>query len=225
MELICSHCKTPFKKKNKEYNRLVRNNQRNFYCNHKCASDSKKSGIECIRECLWCRKQFVSTTHKKYKKCCSTDCARKYSQSKVNTRNISVALKKMYETGTLIAPNKKKEEYWLCCKYCGKTFSSRKKTIKTCSRECAKKGMSVGGKTSASAQKRRSKNEILFYEMCKKTYPDAICNEPIFNGWDADVIIPSKKIAILWNGVWHRKKITHAHSLSQVKNRYRINIK
>ena len=47
----------------------------------------------------------------------------------------------------------------------------------------------------------------------------------MFNGWDADVIIPSIKVAVMWNGVWHYKKITEAHSVKQVQNRDRIKIK
>lgn len=47
-------------------------------------------------------------------------------------------------------------------------------------------------------------------------------NERIFLGWDADVIIPNLKIAILWDGPWHRKKITEKHSLIQVQNRDKL---
>ena len=47
----------------------------------------------------------------------------------------------------------------------------------------------------------------------------------MFNGWDADVIIEDYKIAVMWNGVWHYKKITENHSVEQVKNRDKIKIK
>lgn len=36
---------------------------------------------------------------------------------------------------------------------------------------------------------------------------------------DADVILPNEKIAVLWNGNWHYKKITKKHSVKQVQNR------
>ena len=49
-------------------------------------------------------------------------------------------------------------------------------------------------------------------------------NEPIFNGWDADVILPIQKIAILWNGKWHYEKITKKHSVQQVQNRDKIKL-
>jgi hypothetical protein len=44
----------------------------------------------------------------------------------------------------------------------------------------------------------------------------------MFNGWDADVIIPSHKLAILWNGPWHYRKITVKHSIEQVQTRDRL---
>lgn len=71
---------------------------------------------------------------------------------------------------------------------------------------------------------RRSKNEIAFAESCLHVWPDTITNVPMFNGWDADVVIPSLKVAVLWNGVWHYKKITKKHSVKQVQNRDRLKI-
>lgn len=72
---------------------------------------------------------------------------------------------------------------------------------------------------------KRSKNEIYFYELCKQKFINVKHNKNLFNGWDADIIIDDLKIAILWNGKWHYKKITENHSLKQVKNRDRIKIK
>jgi hypothetical protein len=84
---------------------------------------------------------------------------------------------------------------------------------------------SKGGLNSVKVQNRRSKNEIYFFELCKSIFPDAVANKPIFNGWDADVIIPSIKIAILWNGPWHYKQISKSQSLEQVQNRDKIKLK
>ena len=41
----------------------------------------------------------------------------------------------------------------------------------------------------------------------------------MFNGWDADIILVDFKLAILWNGPWHYKKVTKSHSLAQVQTR------
>ena len=73
-------------------------------------------------------------------------------------------------------------------------------------------------------ENRRSKNEIAFCELCKTKFEKVLNNEPMFNGWDADIILPDLKIAILWNGRWHYEKITSKHSVEQVQNRDKIKI-
>jgi hypothetical protein len=82
--------------------------------------------------------------------------------------------------------------------------------------------MSERGKNSAASQQRRSKNEIEFANLCVDKFSEVLLNVPMFNGWDADVIIPTHKIAVLWNGPWHYHKITEKHSLEQVQNRDRL---
>lgn len=81
-----------------------------------------------------------------------------------------------------------------------------------------------GGKEAAKVnnEERRSKNEKYFAKLCKEEFDKVLTNEPIFNGWDADVILPDEKIAVLWNGIWHYEKITENHSVEQVQNRDRI---
>jgi len=44
----------------------------------------------------------------------------------------------------------------------------------------------------------------------------------MFDGWDADVILNDRKIAILWDGIWHYKQISKTRSLLQVQTRDRI---
>lgn len=63
---------------------------------------------------------------------------------------------------------------------------------------------------------------MYFAELCEKHFKNIDCNKQIFNGWDADVIIHDIKYAVLWNGVWHYKKITKKHSVKQVQNRDKI---
>ena len=46
----------------------------------------------------------------------------------------------------------------------------------------------------------------------------------MFNGWDADIIIEDLRVAVLWNGVWHYKKVRNHHSLEQVQARDKIKI-
>jgi len=82
-----------------------------------------------------------------------------------------------------------------------------------------------GGRKSVLSQNRRSKNENYFSELCCSFFNNVRLNEPIFNGWDADVILDNYKLAILWNGNWHHKQIGIKHSLSQVQNRDILKIK
>jgi hypothetical protein len=115
------------------------------------------------------------------------------------------------------------------CTYCNKQFITHTQRL-TCSKDCEqiKKylGAQKGGLKSAAIQShiRRSKNEVYFAELCKKHFTNVVTNEQYFNGWDADVILPDLKIAILWNGSWHYKKITKKHSVLQVQNRDKIKI-
>jgi len=50
-------------------------------------------------------------------------------------------------------------------------------------------------------------------------------NAVMFNGWDADIIIPDLKVAILWNGPWHYIEISKTQKLKQVQNRDRIKLR
>lgn len=115
-------------------------------------------------------------------------------------------------------------------------FFCKKETInnKFCSKSCAKKHYmsqgdiaSIMGRKSVAKQKKikRSKNEIYFGELCLNKFSKVLFNEPLFNGWDADIIVPDLKIAILWNGKWHYEKITKTHSVEQVQNRDKIKLK
>lgn len=65
---------------------------------------------------------------------------------------------------------------------------------------------------------------MYFADLCKKIFSEVFENKQMFNGWDADVIIPEYKLAVLWNGNWHHKKITKKHSLKQVRARDKIKI-
>ena len=116
------------------------------------------------------------------------------------------------------------------CKCCGRKIPYENRHRLTCSTECENKlvidGSHIGGRQSANLQARRSKNEIAFCEMCEEYFgkENVVHNAPLFNGWDADVIITNLKLAILWNGPWHYKKVTKTHNLKQVQDRDKIKI-
>ena len=158
----------------------------------------------------------------KYRKFCSGKCSNKRVHSEETKNKIS----KKLSTGITLHKNN--------CKKCNKEFKNRKKTQIYCSKRCA--GLNninfknvelcrMAGRKSVLSQNRRSKNEVLFGELCQLHFKNVSFNKPIFNGWDADIIIDDIKVAILWNGIWHYKKITKKHSVEQVQNRDNIKIK
>lgn len=121
------------------------------------------------------------------------------------------------------------------CTGCGVIFERRRgakntSTNKFCSFECVRKSQTKidrmingrkGGLISANNQPRRSKNEMLFAQLCAEKY-DIQTNQNIFNGWDADIILVKEKVAVLWNGIWHYKQISKSQSLKQVQSRDKI---
>lgn len=207
-------------------------NNKNNYCSNKCQSSFNKKTIN-----LSCKKCGIIFTkklryHKKNikksktgnfycsKKCASTD-IKKSSRQK---NELSIKLKQIY-VDKLIKQGYKAEDFIMykgklrckskkcICKVCDKEFNW---VIfkKTCSQSCLniinRKSSILAGKLSSSKSyqiKSRSKNERLMYKKIKDVYSDALHNYRAFDGWDADIVIPSLKIAIHWNGVWHYKNV------------------
>lgn len=110
------------------------------------------------------------------------------------------------------------------CVVCNKILTYEKRNKKTCGPDClkviAKLSGQKGGLKSSQVRPKRSKNEIAMYELCKSHFKNVTHNDPIFNGWDADILLHDYKIAILWNGDWHYQEMNcYNHSLEQVQNR------
>ena len=174
---------------------------------------------------------------------CSSNCAHSFSTSK-NRKNInekiSIKLK-----GKKRDPRNPKGVSFVdkICPVCSDSYrvSWSLRNQKTCGSKCRyswqfnpknpnyarnKKSASEAGRKSVQSQKetKRSKNEIRFAEMCQRRWRGVLCNEPIFNKWDADVILTNQKVAVLWNGVWHRRKLFEGHNLKQVQSRDKIKL-
>lgn len=168
-------------------------------------------------------------THKHFY--CSRSCANARKHSKKTKQKISNKLKKI---------NLKRKR---TCKVCKLEYSYIKgsSTKSFCSQKCynyyklhrceflseetIQKYRECGRRVAQQFKNnKRSKNEIAFCELCKTKFENVLNNEPMFNGWDADIILPELKIAILWNGKWHYEKITKKHSLEQVQNRDKIKV-
>lgn len=212
------------------------NDVKNKFCNVSCQNSFQNSEKANIRYgvlkdynvvCKSCGCSFVvnerenlhldNKTHY-----CSRGCANK----RIHSTETKLRIRNSLTKHTLIK-----------CGHCDKEFKPIRSTQKFCSKSCSGKSRAesdnnnflsncgkIGGKISVRSQNRRSKNEIFFAELCEEHFNDVQCNEQIFNGWDADVILNNEKIAILWNGNWHYKKITKKHSLLQVQNRDKIKI-
>lgn len=171
-----------------------------------------------MKICEKCGKEFEGKN-----RFCSRSCANSRTHSKETKLKISNTLKKKNKSNIIT----------LICDFCEKEFKIeyKRRKQKCCSRSCAISYRNLhnnlcvnAGKKSARSQNRRSKNEVYFAELCENHFNNVLTNENIFNGWDADVIIEDIKYAILWNGIWHYKKITEQHSLEQVQNRDKLKL-
>ena len=194
----------------------------------------KKKHEDVVSICPQCGAEFANkSSGKEQKKFCSHKCAnvflaRSRDQQELNTK-IKIAAQKAIAK---IAETKDTPPTLsVVCATCKSCFTVKwhRRSRKYCSRSCSssatgKKYGSIIGRLSAQKMVKRSKNEILFAELCAEKWT-VVCIEPMFDGWDADVAIPEIKVAVLWNGVWHYKdKIRNGHSLLQVQTRDRIKL-
>jgi hypothetical protein len=225
----CKTCKTNFIVEERE---KLFPKKKKYYCSRSCANKRvhsketknkiKKTLVESVgtlpmsKICRQCKEGFK--TKRKNQLYCCRSCAMKW-------RNLNKLIKKEKSV--------RLKNHTLICKQCEKVFKAYQNKQKYCCRSCAvtwrntNEGLSVkAGLASAKSQSetRRSKNEIYFSELCSDYFDVVLTNEPMFNGWDADVIIEDIKVAVMWNGAWHYKKITEQHSVKQVQNRDKIKI-
>jgi hypothetical protein len=106
IKLKCDNCGQDHEKPLKEYNRRVRRGKNKFYCCQACATvDTKTKHTAIVRECLWCKNQFESTTHKNHKKCCSKLCANRVSHSFVDNKKLSKTMKEKFIRGEIRIPS------------------------------------------------------------------------------------------------------------------------
>ena len=147
--ITCKNCGDKCEKPLNEISRQKRNGRTKFYCSVSCSAiDNNTVCVKIISKCLWCKEKFETTTHKKARKCCSSDCARRYSQSKVdyskinytncigNNRPVSMEHRKC-----IICPQKFEIPVWEPRKTC-----SKKCSIELMSRN-ARNNPNCGGET------------------------------------------------------------------------------
>lgn len=157
---------------------------------------------------------------------CSHTCSAKYTNlhrapaSEEENQRRSIGLKKYYENNK--KPDVINTTNCVICNTVIEYFNKNKKDY--CSRKCI--GIHAA-RVRPKESVKRSKNEIYFSELCEDYFgkENVTTNEKFFDGWDADVILHGKKIAVLWNGIWHYQKVVEKHSVCQVQSRDEIKLK
>ena len=222
---ICKNCKIEISKYKKYCSIKCANTIINKYLNYKKITNNRFGKLlkfsvycfKCNKPTMVIEREFSFPKKERYY--CSLKCANSHKQ----TTKAKLKLSKQRSGIRLV------QYIILHCELCNKKFEVLpcNKHRRFCSTMCSNKVTArIGGLKSAAIQSmnHRSKNEIYFYELCKQKFSSILANKNIFNGWDADIILPDDKIAILWNGNWHYKKITKKHSVLQVQNRDKIKI-
>lgn len=171
-------------------------------------------------------KNGTQNIHKYESKCCSHGCA----------NSILVLTKEQNKSKGRSGPknnrwvepeNRLRNRKDYRCRICGNPIRKKKHGLCVVCYKTSpemKSIRSIAGLNSAASRKNRSKNEQLFCEMCESHFSIVKHNEPMFNGWDADVIVEDVKTAVLWNGRWHYLQITKCQHLNQIQNRDKIKI-
>lgn len=159
-------------------------------------------------------KQFYK---KEFRKFCTRSCANSRKMTKERLEKITLS--------SFIRLNTCEVVYQKCP--CGILMTLRKNKRyhrKYCTENCVEYKKMLSESARNKQISKRSKNEIEFAKLCIAKFKNVECNVPIFNGWDADIIIHDLKIAVLWNGKWHYEKCAQKHSVAQVQNRDKIKI-
>ena len=109
------------------------------------------------------------------------------------------------------------------CEFCNKeVIRSKSQTKKSksgnhfCSKSCA-----ASYNNKLKRKSRRSKIEIKFYNLIVKEFPNLniLANDKtMLDGYEADIAIPSLKLAIEWNGIVHFKPIYGQTKLNKIQN-------
>ena len=229
VERLCEHCSVMFTIptdgfKNKRFCSLSCGNKNR-------GTRSKELYQKSPKQCLLCEGPIPYEVRNRNKFCsssCSCTHNNKQRTPEYHKRH-GDKIRKLCDTKPKIAKPKVVELPRINkCSVCNQLFEVKTKhsTKKSCSRDCYMVLAQRAGQKAANTRCLRSKQEIQLYHLCADHYSDVLHNEVIADGWDADIVIPSKKVAILWNGPWHYRQMPVSnHSLAQVQNRDRIKTK
>lgn len=224
---FCRHSRNHSDEVKKKISKSLKDTYQEIYGNE--LSKNRSDYLKNPRRCKKCGN--IIPFERKKRIFCSNECYQAYhSKNEVVKKNNDISLKTLSKVSRLKQNRIDYEKHPNVCLACGKPLPFERKHYKSCSKECWHKlqseGGKIGGKLSASIRVKRSKNEIEFANLCMKEFPNCqiSTNEPFFNGWDADIILKDYKVAVLWNGIWHYKKVRQKQSLSQIQSRDKIKL-
>lgn len=177
---------------------------------------------------------------KRHNTFCNSSCAAQSNMKKRYAGDYTLSDAARLRISATLANTRQRKGLYACapyervefvvCKECGKPFVSHRTGKKYhrqqwCSNECRAAHRSRVARSNPGLGTKRSKQEIVLYELCSNYFNHVTNNEKLVDGWDADIIIHDIKVAILWNGPWHYREMNIGnHSLTQVQNRDRIKI-
>lgn len=224
----CATCNLVHSVVKKLFVKAINNNpSHKKYCSNKCYIKYLRVVPRKYLNCLHCNGLLEG----KYKtKFCSHRCSALHSNkhrifSEESKKKTSLKLKQIMDdkfksiykneiTLGLRDKKTKKKLHDIECVVCKTTFKHIKRETKTCSKKCflerSRETGQVGGLVTASLpfhKRNRSKNERLFFDLIEKKFDDALSNPRMFNGFDADIVIPCLSVAIHWNGAWHYRQV------------------
>lgn len=96
VNIKCAFCNKDVRKKQKHIGFKIKKGQRNFYCDLECSSKAKVLK-KVVKQCVFCKKDFDTSSGKDSKRCCSKTCMGKYVASFAQKKNISYASKKAWQ--------------------------------------------------------------------------------------------------------------------------------
>lgn len=212
----CNSYKTIHQQKAKDFNiqqQVLKNKEReNTYIN----SPSYCKNTECGKILNYIQRHYSFCSHS-----CSAalNNTRRPTMPSETRRKIGAAVSNTKRT---ISKTRIKKLHFGICIICSNEFSCIRKKRATCSDACLRIRQQNLGKELARRRIVRSKDEIQLFKLLSQQLP-CQSNAIIADGWDADISIPTLKIAIFWNGPWHYQQMPLLqHSLLQVQTRDRI---
>jgi hypothetical protein len=149
--LNCHNCKDQFEKEQKEVRRQLKKGRKYFFCSLTCSTIfNRTKHVDIKLHCLWCKKEFVTTTHTKSKKCCNKSCSARYSQSFLDKEKMSSIMKRVMLNKPRLLKKRNLITKEFICKMCNNVFTKTScksyftyNNPKTCSKPCQYKLTSV----------------------------------------------------------------------------------